>query len=98
MVGDPLAEFGRFGTQLIIRERLYGRLKGVDSRDGREHALDRPLVAGPKNLCECLIKQTGVLLGSRAEIAHSVSLRDCGVRGADPEEARGELNPGSAVR
>ena len=55
--GDARAELGGFGAQLLVRELLHLRLKGVDGGDDGQHALDGALVRGAKDFSESLIEK-----------------------------------------
>ena len=51
-LGQPLAEFGRLGAKLLVRERLQGRLERVDLVDERAQPFQFALVLGSDDFCE----------------------------------------------
>ena len=55
--GDALAELGGLVAQLLVGERLDGRLERVDLRDGRHEALDGAFVTGAKDFCYDCVEQ-----------------------------------------
>jgi hypothetical protein len=62
---NALPEFIRPGAQLVVGELLHLRLKGIDGPDLGHHALDDPLVFGPKDLANQSVNQTVKSFGGR---------------------------------
>ena len=56
-LGNLLPKFVRLGTQLIIAERLHGRLQRTDGLDIWPQALEFALVFGPEDLRNGVVNQ-----------------------------------------
>jgi hypothetical protein len=55
---NALPELVRLGAQLRVSELLHLWFEGIDGPDPGHHALDHPLVLGPKDLANQCVDQT----------------------------------------
>ena len=76
-VVNALAEFVRFGAELLVGKLFHRRLERVDLLDERQDTLDLAFVTGAENCGNYFVKQCGYSL--------DLSLRRARAAGRQPE-------------